>query len=103
MKQPRKYCQGRHFGSFGEFTRYAIAGGYVWFASKPYHGHVLINWKMIDVVDAVAQGHFRYADVSVDYLLWYEKNREMLEDSVYQNYKWIQRFDRINRLKLFVK
>ena len=70
MKSPRKYIQGRRFGSFGEFTRHAVAGGYVWFRHKPYHGHVLISWPMRHVLSAVASGAFRYADVSADYSAW---------------------------------
>ena len=83
--------------------RHAVAGGYVWFASKPYHGHVLLNWRTIDVLDAVVSGHFRYADVSVEYQLWYEDNREILEDEAYQSYKFIQRVHRMARLKGFVR
>ena len=102
MKNPRKYVEGARFGSFGEFTRHVAAGGYVWFARKAYHGHVLMNWRMIDCIDAVAMGHFRYADVSIEWSEWYELHREELEDSAYQHYKWIQRFHRMNRIKHFL-
>lgn len=74
-KKPRKYRVGEPIRTVEEFADHCRSGGYVyWFGQRPLHGSFALSQQFLMVLNHLARGNIKRAELTDEYRSWKESN-----------------------------